>query len=551
MTLRIHAPNPIRVGETANVLVTSDNPGVVSLTYGAGLTGPATVTIEGTRVYGNMGGGGDYLARVGAEGANREDVTWLFEIDWGKFPADNDSSANLFTVVPIFGSIRVDVANRSNWQFQARRYNITTISLIYADSLDAGKNSSAVIANITGVTAPGQEKWALTKAAGGAYVLYRASRGTVAASGTRDSTGTMGGTEALIWQSGVSCSKIARVCSDAELDAWFADGTIPAADREFVFSGGHEIDPAAPVIWDTSGNATPLDLTATQITNWQAPGMSVAYTDTDPVVPYAIVPVTAIATTGTTIDATRPRQGVPARASEAERIETADQVTVTVEAEVPPSAIPLTIGPGQTLDALVDEIYLHLTGEDGSVSISSVPAFGLSGLPAVASIVDGVATVTVRRMTAGTYTITATQGTSSASCTITIPSVLVPSDDYDLRLDLADIIEAIQVPANRSAYHYDETMKSDGEALDAEDGTFALHVTQTVDGPIIGGSTAVVLVQVAVESEPDHADMERFREAIHEARCPAYVSSIYCESGDVTPMRGAYLVQYMMQVQLA
>jgi hypothetical protein len=331
MTLRIHAPNPIRVGETANVLVTSDNPGVVSLTYGAGLTGPATATIEGTREYRLDGRGGDYLARAGAEGAGREDVTWLFEIDTSRIKNTSTTIAPNTDYEPLIGSFRQDLINRANWfLFCWRNPNGMNVGMM--DSLDSASPPFHFINGTPTVwTINEKRKYALTKASGGSVKLYTASRAT-ATTATRNSVGSIGGSEVLALNAGplVQCSKILRVVSDAELDAWFADGTIPATDREFVFSGGHEIDPAAPVIWDTSGNVTPLDLTATQITNWQAPAMSADYTDTVPVVPYAIIPVTAIATTDTTIDGTRPRQGVPARASYSERTEVADQCVVTV-----------------------------------------------------------------------------------------------------------------------------------------------------------------------------------------------------------------------------
>ena len=327
---------------------TSD-PGTFDVDYPPGITGPATVRTpeEWERVWQLGGRGGDYLARASV-GQDREDVTWLIEVDWGNIQNDMGSVTNTFGVHPLIGSYRTDAIARYNWGFVARKFLGSQRGIVYTDSIDDGTNNTAtIIANVTsGGSVQTREKWALTKAAGGAYVLYRAARATVAASGTRSSTGTMGGTEYLVMHSGTKCAKILRVVSDAELDAWFADGTVPASDREFAYLGGHEIDPAAPVIYDSGPNV--WDLTATQIDNWQAPGMRGDFTDvgfTSPLVEIPLVIAADCAAGVHEITLRRNRVGIPDRTPPLSDAELYDDGTIPVTIVEPATWV--KVGPAQ------------------------------------------------------------------------------------------------------------------------------------------------------------------------------------------------------------
>ncbi len=188
-------------------------------------------------------------------------------------------------------------------------------------------------------------RYALTRAAGGSVKFYTAARATVT-SATRNSTGTMGGSEVLAINAGplVQCTKILRVADNAELDAWFSAGTIPATNQEFSYLGTHEVDSASPVIYDASANN--YDLTALQITNWQAPKFFGDYTDApgDPVVPASSIRVTIPAGVASpvTLTLTRPRQGVPSRATDGEKYETASGVITLVD-----PATRIKVGPRQ------------------------------------------------------------------------------------------------------------------------------------------------------------------------------------------------------------
>jgi hypothetical protein len=168
--------------------------------------------------------------------------------------------------------------------------------------------------------------------------------------------------------------------------------------------------------------------------------MSADYTDDpgNPVVPYAVVPVTAVATTGTTIDATRPRQGVPARASEAERIETATQVTVTVEAPL------VSIGPdtSATVAAYPADVYLQVCATpDGTVSLASDNAN--LAVPATVEVSGGSATVTCTASADVTgATVTATYGATTDEATVSVTEAAAPAETLVIGPDTDTEVES-------------------------------------------------------------------------------------------------------------
>lgn len=441
MTLRIHAPNPIRVGETANVLVTSDNPGVVSLTYGAGLTGPASVTIEGTRVWRIGNRGGDYLAYPGVH-QTRHECTWLLEVDIAKI-AVASQQASAYDYSLIAQSVNVATPRRINWGIEIDIYNQThpnyRVICRFFRSVDSSSNEAMMNGPAgTTYTAAQVVRFAIIYSnvapKSGVYI-YHGSRANVAATGAAAPVGTMGGTE--VFQLGCA-RQIGRwdgVMSDGNLDAWFSSGTKPA-DPAFLYEGGHEIDSSVQKIYDSSASA--IDLYNYSVFS---PAAAVGdYTDDplNPVVPYAIVPVTAVATTGTTIDATRPRQGVPPRASEAERIETAAQVTITVEAPL------VSIGPDTdaTVEAYPADVYLQVCAQpDGTVSLASDDAN--LAVPATVEIVGGSATVTATALADVTGAIiTVTYGATTDDATVSVTEAAAPAETLVIGPDIDTEVES-------------------------------------------------------------------------------------------------------------
>jgi hypothetical protein len=331
MTLRIHAPNPMRVGETGNVLVTSDNPGVVSLTYGAGLTGPASVTIEGTRVFElNNFRGGEGAAFGGAAGnawANYSNYAYFIKIDQLTLSEVIETSF-ISRAITLLASIPGTAGgyNGENWALLFYNFNNSVSWLTRRPAYKA--------ATIAG-SAPAQRyiHYAVMHNAATDKLRHitKSNNGTIQeVASILDSVPSATQNYLLIKQ----CAElyilpVAQV-TDQKMVDWAQSGTAPTGYEEHftfneegtvVYGEVSEQSVAYPVKVDTLNYATAT-----------IPGSSRRFIDDplDPVVPYAIVPVTAIATTGTTIDATRPRQGVPARASYSERTEVADQCVVTV-----------------------------------------------------------------------------------------------------------------------------------------------------------------------------------------------------------------------------
>jgi hypothetical protein len=397
------------------------------------------------------------------------------------------------------------------------------------------------------------------------------------------------------------------------------------------------------VIYDTSGNVTPLDLTATQITNWQAPGMRGDFTDvgfTSPLVEIPLV-IAADCAAGThNITLRRTRVGIPARvpplsdavlyddgvlpvtvAVETEAVTigpdvdcqvpsyphsfdlllsgtydgaatvvsddanlvptspvtivngvavvacvaSADVTDATVTAtgpggdtdacsvtitEAADTPVPLSIGPDQSLRSSVTSVYLHITGPDGAATVTSSPAFGLSGLPASVTISGNEADLTLTKMTPGTYTITVTQGATMASCTVVIAAAYVASDTYDLVQDIADVVEAI-TPASGNCYHYDEVIITEDGRLDSEDRVFGVRVMGATEGPIVGGKTVTVEVAVVAQVQASPADIEAMQNYLTQyAEWPDYVGAVVCNDAMITPLAGGDLIIYTIEVIL-
>jgi hypothetical protein len=728
MTLRIHAPNPIRVGETGNVLVTSDNPGVVSLTYGAGLTGPSSVTIEGARVWRNGLKHGQYLARANCLQA-RDTFALFLEIDTDDIPVSNVATTGAYANMGVIGSLRSNAARRINWIIQIMQtYYINNAMPLfvwrYIQSNTSTSTESVLVSSPHYYTQSTSIRLIVT--CEGTAVNFYWTTGTSADSahqtGRTTPTGTMGvGEFFFIAVPGKFAKLEGTLPSQADREAFMSSGALPSG-LAASYQGGHEIVESAPRFWDTSGNN--LDLSDVDVPYWPVTAASGDYTDDplNPVVPYAIVPVTAVATTGTTIDATRPRQGVPARASAAEKTESADQVTVTVEAPLvsigpdtdatveaypadvylqvcatpdgvvslasddPNLTVPATvevsggsatvtctasadvtgatvtatygdttdtasvtvteaaapaetlvigpdvtvsvdsypavikllvtsntdgevtvesddtniipdspvnvvsgeaemdclviadvmgatltasrlsgvsdtctvttteavatikIGPSQTVRRGSTTVSVHITGEDGTVSLTSAP-HGLD-CPATATISSGEVDVSIPIMSAGTYTITATDDTGSDTAVVVVPGNYQATEDYDLVQDIADVIEDM-IPAAGNAYHYDEIVIDDDGRLDAEDHVFGVRVIGTIEGPIVGGKTIMAEVAVASFPQVSPAEVEALQNYLsQEADWPAYVGAVVCNQVQVNALNGGDIVIYQLEVIL-
>ena len=335
MPLTVHPLTVSRktIGDTiVTVPIYSTEPGTVTASA-PGCTFPDgnQVTIAGTREYRLDGGGGNYLAIPGV-GQSRDDVTWLFEIDFTRLLQNPGNAASVDPLCTIAASWRDDVVGRANWILFAQNYfNNTYTRVVYATSQTSTSNALAILQRATSDPGAARQRWAMTKTAAGVTNLYRLTR-TSPSTITYATTGTMGGTEFMVLHHAIQFARILRVISNDELDAWFAAGTIPATNREMVYLGNHEIVPGAEKIWDSNGTN---DLYTYKPNNWPAPRMAVRNVDSpgDPVVPASSIRVTIPAGVASpvTLSLSRPRQGVPSRATDGEKYETASGTITLVD----------------------------------------------------------------------------------------------------------------------------------------------------------------------------------------------------------------------------
>jgi hypothetical protein len=407
MTLRLFAPNPLVVGEPGNILVYSDNPGVVSLTYGAGLTGPASVTIPGTRVWRNGLRPGQYLARANC-GQARVNRSWCFEIDYSTIIKYVGATSAVH--VPVVMSFNSATARRINWEFAYYCAQVTASSwylqLQFGYSPTSITNDFLISRPAEAATAPSGRDYLLVTYDGTNVRMYWTTGTTANHTIAVTISGTMGGTEFLAIMLPCKISGYDRILSQADREGWCQSGTLPVTP-DFSYQGGHEIDPSAPVFWDLSANN--YDLSAVNIGSpWPPAAASGDYTDTVPVVPYAIVPVTAVATTGTTIDATRPRQGVPSRAAYLEKTEVADQITVTVN-EAPSSE--------------QDVAMLHIYADRDGLATITCDVPGILDFPATLYVNEGTNVVSGDIVGAGVVNVTVELNGSTSVTPFTIDAI--------------------------------------------------------------------------------------------------------------------------------
>jgi hypothetical protein len=326
------------------------DPGEFTVDYPTGITGPATVTAAGSRAWGNMGSGGDYLARAGSEGNGRSDCTILVEFNADRLCASTGlSGTNAHDWSPLVGHGRFEGLRRVNWIIANR--NISNgVYPTYVQSASSASNEAVVsVASAYAIT--GIVRLAvvlLDVAVSNNVIFYTNARTNTYTTARAATSGTMGGNEWLVMWGASAAAKIARQISDAELDAWFSSGTVPATNVEFNFASGQEINPTALVRYDISGNGYDLGTTGPPPL-WPAPSAPRPVTsDTGFTSPLVEVPLTIAAdcTAGVhNITLRRTRVGIPARIPALSDAVLYDDGTipVTVIAETPAGKVGPTI----------------------------------------------------------------------------------------------------------------------------------------------------------------------------------------------------------------
>jgi hypothetical protein len=273
----------------------------------------------------------------------RDTATWCVEVDTARLGQIGLYSAQN-NIIPLIASFRTDALQRTNWRINLYIYYNTTVAnsarVHYWQSKDASTAEAfhqlAATQSIHGESwaAPVIKRFVIYANADKLYITDRTDGAYVGAAVTRiDPAGTtMGGNEALRVENNVRFTKHLSELTQQQRANWITSGTATVG-AEIAILGGHEIVESAPVFWDSSGTN---DLYNYQIINVSAypAAASGDYTDSpgDPVVPASSIRVTVPAGVASpvTLTLSRPRAGVPSRASEAERIEsTTGTITIT------------------------------------------------------------------------------------------------------------------------------------------------------------------------------------------------------------------------------
>ena len=385
MPLTVH-PLTVSRKTIGDVIVTvpihSTEPGTVTASA-PGCTFPdgETVVIAGTRTWRNAMRFGEYLQIPGV-GQSRDDVTFCCEF-WGP---DMARAYGDGAVSFPFLNARTDAAQRVNWSIghQILKNSANELWYLvwrYVQSKDSATGiaihqSGAVSTQVlTGIVR------LIITLSGTQILFYYTTGASPDTTGTRlTTTGTMGGVENLIIAGSGALTKYTSLLSQAERQGFMASGALPASP-EFSYLGTAEINPAAPKLWDSGPNngagdnqVFNYDLTAATIASWPtAGGRSGAYTDApgDPVVPASSIRVSIPPGVASPVmlSLSRPRQGVPSRASEAEKTETTTGTITIVDI---PAVV--HVGPPQIVSARLHEnpvAYCHITTDrPGTVTIT-------------------------------------------------------------------------------------------------------------------------------------------------------------------------------------
>jgi hypothetical protein len=325
------------VGPYTSPTIYSENPGIVELTSSdpSVASVDASVVIPGTRVWRNGLKYGQYLAREGASTAARVGVAWYIEIN----PYDyliSTKSASRSAYYLLAANQKWDAGEKINW---AIRFNSQTGSSYHPYWALAPILDWSIIIG-TGYQCPYSASIKIYDNTPRRYIIeydgtyvafYHTTGTTYDARSAFTFAGTMGGDEKLIVTGPHNIfAKSHYIPSQAQREAFMASGTLPAG-LAASYQGGHEIDPTAPVFWDTSGNN--LDLSDVDVLGWPPAAASGDYTDDpgDPVVPFQPFTITPNSTGTFTITARRRRQGVPDRATDEEKYETTSETFTITE----------------------------------------------------------------------------------------------------------------------------------------------------------------------------------------------------------------------------
>ncbi len=339
------------VAKTYALNIHSTEPGDLAITYPTGITGPATATVAGTRTWRNGLCGGYCRGWNGPSGASaatqaRDGVTICFDID-----LDLVNYGNFTTIDPEIKVVAQNYLNGSvaasqhAWKIGVRSNKSTAPApiLTYTQTSNLAGTSAGFSQIILNSASIGRYCRCCLTLNGTAITLYyndgvqkyTLSTWRVAPVGSlADPVLAIVGSARFAYFSSILANDATGV------DAWLA-GDCPANPVVYYPCGEEVPDSIAAAPYDAGANG--YDGVFNGDATYPLTKAPRVYTDTTPVIPYVTVPIVIAADCAAgdhTITITRARQGVPARASDEEKYETATLVVTVVDLPITGSVGP-------------------------------------------------------------------------------------------------------------------------------------------------------------------------------------------------------------------
>lgn len=315
------------VAKTATVFGHTTDPGVIEVEYPTGITGPATITVAGTRVWRSItngrDGGFNAPAALAAILKNRNNKTLFFDIPYDNFPHRTPQNTQSLSNLTFIGYAAY---RRLPWRLSFLVTASSATPYIVA-SLNSASNAGSVLSGTAfSIATAGSYRCAITSVAGTPNIVkFFSSTAAV----VTENPGTWAddfGDCNFIFGGGFSFAAYGSIISDGDISTWLAGGGFPSGSI-VTYMQNEEAD-AIP--YDTSGNNYDgvYDADAT----YAASKLHRDYTDSGFVTPAFSIPITVASDAAAgpyTIGLRRNRVNIPARASDAEKYDDGS-VVVTV-----------------------------------------------------------------------------------------------------------------------------------------------------------------------------------------------------------------------------
>lgn len=342
------------VEKTYALNIHSTEPGTLAITYPTGITGDASATVAGTRVWrinpaNGYQWGWNAPAACDAATAARDGVTICFDVDLGYNNFQNTGNVLYDTEIIAQNYNEGATGNLHNWALGLRssRAGLTAPTLTYFQTNAPPTAGGAGVGIAFNTASIGKYcRCAVTLNSTTVTMYYHDGSNKYTASIPRTApTGTVA-TPCLSVYSAARFAYFGSLLADDAngIDAWLA-GNCPANPVVYYPCNEEVPDTITAAPYDASANG--YDGIYNGDATYPVTKTPRVYTDTVTVVPAVTLPITIAADLAAgdhTITITRARQGVPARATDAEKYETA-----TVEVTVVDAPVKVYAGPNQAV----------------------------------------------------------------------------------------------------------------------------------------------------------------------------------------------------------